>query len=69
MAPYMTPWSVMRQRGEFQFMGLVHQPVEAARPVEQRILGVQMKMDKIRMRHAANVRRRLWLAQARSPSD
>jgi hypothetical protein len=32
-------------------MRLVHQPVQAAGAIEQRILGVQMKMDKIRVRH------------------
>ena len=31
-----------RQRAELQGMRLVHQPVQPARPVEQRILGVQM---------------------------
>ena len=40
-----------RQRRELQLMRLVHQPVQPASPIEQRILGVQMKMDKFRVRH------------------
>jgi len=40
-----------RQRGEFQRLRLLHEAVETARPVEQRVLGMQMEMDKIRMRH------------------
>ena len=43
-----------RQRGKLQLMRLLHQSVETAGPVEQRILGVQMEMDKIRVRHEAN---------------
>ena len=39
------------QRGKFQFMGLFHQPVQTAGAIEQRILGVQMEMNKVRMRH------------------
>jgi hypothetical protein len=33
------------------FMGLVHQPVRPAGAIEQRILGVQMEMNKVRVRH------------------
>jgi hypothetical protein len=33
-------------------MRLVHQPVQPAGAIEQRILGVQMQMDKIGVRHA-----------------
>jgi hypothetical protein len=36
-------------------MRLVHQPVEPAGAIEQRILGVQMKMDKVRVRHEMNL--------------
>jgi hypothetical protein len=32
-------------------MRLVHEPVKAACAIEQRILGVQMQMNKIRVRH------------------
>jgi hypothetical protein len=32
-------------------MGLVHQPVQPAGAIEQRILGVQMEMNKVRVRH------------------
>jgi hypothetical protein len=32
-------------------MRLVHQPVQTAGAIEQRILGVQMEMNKIRVRH------------------
>jgi len=39
------------QRGELQFMGLVHQPVQPAGAIEQRILGMEMKMNKVRVRH------------------
>ena len=39
------------ERGEFQFMRLVHQPVHPAGAIEQRILGVQMQMDKIGVWH------------------
>ena len=39
------------ERGEFQFMRLVHQPVQTAGAIEQGILGVQMQMDKIGVRH------------------
>src|SRR5947207_3824315 len=46
-----------RERGEFEFMGLFHQPVETTGPIEQRIFGVQMEMDKIRVRHGATLTR------------
>ncbi len=39
------------ERGELQFMRFFHQPVQPAGAIEQRILGVQMKMNKVRMRH------------------
>jgi hypothetical protein len=32
-------------------MRLVHQPIHTARAIEQRILGVQMKMNKVSVRH------------------
>src|SRR5205814_9482041 len=38
-----------------QFARYVHQPVEAAGAIEQRILRVQMQMDKIRVRHGVNL--------------
>ena len=41
--------------GEFQRVSLVHQPVEPARSIEQGILGVEVQMDKIRVRHALNL--------------
>ena len=44
-----------RERGELQFAGFVHQPIEAAGAIEQRILRVQMQMDKIRVRHGVNL--------------
>ena len=40
------------QGGELQFARLLHQPVQAAGAIEQRILGVQMQMNKIGVRHA-----------------
>ena len=43
------------QGGEFQFVRLFHQPVQAAGPIEQRILGVQMQMNKIGVRHEPNL--------------
>ena len=43
------------QCGEFQFMGLVHQPVQPAGAVEQRILGVQVEMNKVRVRHGGSL--------------
>ena len=43
------------QRGEFQFMRLVHQPVQPAGAIEQRILGVQMQMNKVRVRHGTKL--------------
>ena len=42
-------------RGEFQFLRLVHQPVQTAGAIEQRILGVQMQMDKIGVRHGGSL--------------
>jgi hypothetical protein len=46
-----------RHRREFQFMGFVHQLVEAAGRVEQAVFRVQMEMDKIRVRHQGNLER------------
>jgi len=43
-----------RERRESQLVRFVDQPVEAAGAIEQRILGVQMEVDKIRVRHEAN---------------
>ena len=40
------------QRCEFQIMRLVHQPIQTARAIEQGILGVQVQVNKIRVRHA-----------------
>ena len=45
-----------RQGGNLQLMRLLHQPVEAAGAIEQRILGVQMEMNKISMRHEATMK-------------
>ena len=39
------------KRGKFKFVGLVHQPVKPACAIEQRILGVQMQMNKVSVRH------------------
>jgi hypothetical protein len=39
------------QRWEFELMRLLHQPVETAGAIEQRILGVQVKVDKFSVRH------------------
>jgi len=36
-------------------MRLFHQPVQTAGAIEQRILGVQMEMNKIRVRHGTNL--------------
>jgi hypothetical protein len=43
------------ERGKFQFMRLVHQPVQTAGAIEQGILGVQMQMDKIGVRHGGSL--------------
>ena len=45
------------QRGKFQFMRPLHQRVQAARTIEQRILGVQMQVDKISVRHQKRILR------------
>ena len=42
------------QGGELEFAGLLHQPVQTAGAIEQGVLGVQMKMDKIGMSHDTN---------------
>ena len=39
------------QRGELQLTRPLHQTVQAARPIEQRILGVQVQMNKVGVRH------------------
>src|SRR5262245_14887722 len=44
-----------RQRGEFEVVGLLHERLEATRAIEQRVFGVQMKMDKIRVRHRSTL--------------
>ena len=44
-----------REGGEFQVAGAGHEAVQAARPIEQGILGVNMQMNKIRVRHDDNV--------------
>jgi hypothetical protein len=36
-------------------MRLVHQPVQPAGAIEQRILGVQMQMNKVRVRHGGSL--------------
>jgi hypothetical protein len=36
---------------EFEFVGLVHEAAQLARSIEQGILGVQMQMNKIGVRH------------------
>ena len=45
-----------RQRGELQLVRLVHQPVQTAGAIEQRILGVQMQMNKFGVRHSSTLR-------------
>jgi hypothetical protein len=44
-----------RERIELQFVRLVHQPVKAAGTVQQAILGMQVEMDKFRVRHRLNL--------------
>src|SRR5580704_15542562 len=39
--------------GELEFVGTLHEPVEPAGAIEQGILGVQVEMDKVSVRHAA----------------
>jgi hypothetical protein len=46
-------------------MGFVHQPVEPATAIEQRVLGVQMEMNKVCMRHDYILRLVLIGSQAR----
>jgi len=36
-------------------VGFVHEPIQAASAIEQRVLGVQMKMDKVGVRHGNNL--------------
>jgi hypothetical protein len=36
-------------------MRLLHQSIQTAGAIEQRVLGVEMEMNKIRVRHAANL--------------
>src|SRR5882762_8080670 len=43
------------QCGKFQLMRLFHELIQTARPIEQRVLGVQMQMNKLSMRHGANL--------------
>ena len=43
------------ERGEFQLVGLLQQPIQPARAIEQGILGVEMEMNKDRVRHAGNL--------------
>ena len=40
-----------RQGRELQLMRFIHEPVHAASAIEQRILGVNMKMNKVSVRH------------------
>ena len=40
-----------RQRRQLQLMGPIHQPVQPTSAIEQGILGVQMQMNKVRVRH------------------
>ena len=54
-----------RQRGKSQLMRLVHQPIQSASAIEQRILRVQMKVDKVRVRHAKNLTSGVKEAQAK----
>ena len=55
-----------RERGELQIMGLLHQPVQTAGAIQQRILRMQMEVDKVRMRHETNVMRGREAAQVNS---
>ena len=41
--------------GELERMRPVHQPVQPAGPIEQRVLGVQVQMDEVRVRHRRQV--------------
>ena len=43
------------QRGKFQFVRLFHQFVQTACAIEQGILGVQVQMNKVRVRHEINL--------------
>ena len=53
-----------RERGKFQFMRLLHQLVQTAGTIEQRILGVQMEVDKISVRrHRSNLPREVEMKQ------
>src|SRR5437867_2804964 len=45
-------------------MRLFHQPVQTAGPIQERVLRVQMEMNKVRMRHKRNLPVRLLPAQA-----
>ena len=44
----MLPCSVTAIAGIFSFDGLIEQLVDAARAVEQRVLGVQVQVDELR---------------------
>src|SRR5213075_349013 len=47
-------------------VGLVHEPLETAGAIEQRIFGVQMEMDKFGVRHALNLTLTMNRAQGKS---
>ena len=44
----------MARAENFSSLGLFHQPVQTAGPIEQGVLGVQMKMNKIGVSHDPN---------------
>src|SRR5437773_3436623 len=50
-------------------MGLLYQPVQTAGAIQQRILRMQMEVDKVRMRHETNVMRGREAAQVNSTKE
>src|SRR5436190_20758898 len=52
-----------RESRKLQLMRLLHQPVQTTGPIEQRILGVQMEMNKLSVRHGIILHVRLTIAQ------
>src|SRR6185369_327131 len=44
-----------RERRKLQFMRLLQQSIQTTGAIEQRVLGVEMEMNKIRVRHATNL--------------
>ena len=47
-------------------MGLLHEPIQTATTIEQRVLGVQMEVNEVCVRHRANLNGEEQEAQERA---